>query len=211
MNIRKSRDNMINNQIRACNINDPYIINTFKAIPREYFVPSFFYSLAFSDTMIPLSCNEYMLTPIIEAKMLQILSPKSHEIILEIGTGSGFFTALLAYNCKHVYSIEIFDKLKKYAEKKLLYLNFKNITLELGNASIGWYKNHPYDKIIITAALPSLSDSFKTLLNVNGEIIAPLGNHKIMSIYKILRNPNGEWENIPIFETFLPYIKNILE
>lgn len=211
MNTEQARTNMIKQQVKTWNVNDPYIIETLEAIPRENFVPERFQSLAYSDMMIPLAHQQCMLSPKLEAKMLQLAAPKVQERILEIGTGSGFFTALLAHNCEHVFSVELYDDLMLDAAEGIFRSGIKNITLEVGNATEGWEKHQPYDVIVITGALPFLPDVFKSIVDPRGRIIAILGDAPNMEVCKIERDDHGEWQNTPMFETVVPPLEGALQ
>jgi protein-L-isoaspartate(D-aspartate) O-methyltransferase len=117
MNIEQARFNMIEQQIRTWNVLDQEVLDLLMVVRREEFVPAPYKNLAFVDTEIPLPGGENMLTPKMEARLLQEMSVKKHENVLEIGTGSGYMAALLAYRGRHVTSIEIVPELKTLAER----------------------------------------------------------------------------------------------
>ncbi|MDR9437664.1 MAG: protein-L-isoaspartate O-methyltransferase, partial [Thiohalophilus sp.] len=156
MNFEQARLNMIEQQIRPWEVLDQQVLDLLIEVPREDFVPPEFRKLAFTDMNIPLGHDEVMMSPKFEARMLQGLTVRPDDTILEVGTGSGYVTALLARLGKHVYSVDLHGDFVEAAQAKLNAHNIHNVTLDVGDAAHGWDKHAPYDVICITGSLPIL-------------------------------------------------------
>jgi protein-L-isoaspartate(D-aspartate) O-methyltransferase len=214
-NIEKARFNMIQQQIRPAEVLDQRVLDTINRIPREDFVPAAFRELAFADTNIPLSRTrepgKLMMKPIMEARLLQALNVQPGDKILEVGTGSGYFTALLATLGGHVHSVEIDAELLGQAQAKLAAHNITNVSLLEGDAAQGWSQNNPYDVIAITGSLPILPDSFKQALNIGGRLVAIVGTSPVMEALLIMRIAEDQWATEVLFETDFPSLENALQ
>ncbi len=211
MNFETARHNMIEQQIRPWNVLDFAVLNLLDQIHREDFVPAAYKNMAFSDFEIPLGNGEHMLAPRIEARLLQELNVQPHETVLEIGTGSGYMTALLAQLALRVFSVEIDPDLSTEAGRKLASHDISNVTLEVGDAANGWDNHAPYDVIILTGSVPKLSEKFKQSLNVNGRLLAVVGDAPTMEVQRITRISNTEFKRENLFETVIPALKNAPE
>ena len=208
LNIEQARFNMIEQQIRPWEVLDQRILDVMMNTPRETLVPDGYESLAFADVDIPLPHGETMLTPKVVARMLQALDPQPGDKALEVGTGTGYVTALLARICSHVYSVEIHPDLLEIAQQNLANLNFDNITFEQGDASQGWDRHQLYDAIIITGSLPVLPESFQHSLNRGGALVAIVGTAPIMEVILIKRISDHEWSREVLFETEAKPLQN---
>jgi protein-L-isoaspartate(D-aspartate) O-methyltransferase len=201
MNIEQARFNMIEQQIRPWDVLDQEVLNLLQVVKREDFVPAVYKNLAFVDSEIPLPGGENMFTPKLEARLLQEVGVKKHENVLEIGTGSGYMAALLAYKGRHVTSVEIDSGLKELAEKNLAANGVSNVTVELGNGAQGWSKGAPYDVIVISGALPVLPDAFLQQVKVGGRIVAIIGEAPFMTAQLITRVSDSAYDTRALFET----------
>lgn len=201
MNVEQARFNMIEQQIRTWNVLDDAVLDRLKDVKREEYVPASAKSLAFVDMEIPLGDGQVMLQPKLEARLLQDLAIKPTEKVLEIGTGTGYLTALLASFAKHVYSVEINPARKEIAAENLTRHNIRNVTLHVGDGSTGWDKAAPYDVIVITGSLPFLPDSFRKQLAVGGRIFAILGDAPVMEATLITRVGSDTFTERKLFET----------
>lgn len=200
---------MIEQQIRPAEVLDPRVLDVISNTHREDFVPEDYRSLAFCDTCIPLSNDQEMLKPILEARVLQALSIQKTDKVLEIGTGSGYFTALLAKLAKEVITIEIVPELSQAAEAKLAQHNLTdNITVVVGDAAEGWAERAPYDVIAVTGSMPILSDSLQTQLSIGGRLLAIVGIEPAMSVLLITRIGEDQWSEEVLFETVVSALKN---
>ncbi|MEJ2052295.1 MAG: protein-L-isoaspartate O-methyltransferase [Calditrichaceae bacterium] len=208
MNLEQARYNMIEQQIRPWEVLDQKVLDMLTQVPREEFVPDSYRNLAFTDIGIPLDHGQSMLPPKIEARMLQALEIKPQDDILQIGTGSGYVTALLASLGGHVTSVDIHEDLQAKAEQKLTDNNIHNITMECGDGSRGWNPNRTYDVIAIMGSLPVLPESFQLSLNKGGRLFAFVGDSPIMEAVLITRVGDNEWSHEVLFETDVPVLEN---
>ena len=208
MNLDQARYNMIEQQIRPWEVLDQRVLDLLSTVPREDFVPPAYRNLAFTDTNIPLGDGQVMMSPKVEARILQSLNLQDNETVLEIGTGSGFVTALLANLAKHVVSVDINPEMTRQAGEKLAAHGISNVTLETGDAARGWAAHARYDAIVITGSLPILPDNFKQALTIGGRLLAIIGDSPAMEVLLITRVGETEWAQESLFETDLPALIN---
>ncbi len=208
MDFERARFNMVEQQIRPWEVLDQGVLDLLFKVKREDYVPAAYRNLALADLEIPLGHGEKMLTPKIEARLLQELHVRPTDKVLEVGTGSGYFTALLASLAKHVFSVEIIPEFKMAAEKKLAAHGFKNVTLEVGDAARGWPRHAPYDVIVITGSLPVLSDAFIQSLATGGRLAAFVGVPPVMEAKLVRLVEPGVTEIRDLFETQVKALTN---
>jgi len=211
MNFETARFNMVQQQIRTWDVLDPRVLDLVGKMPREDFAPPAYRKLAFVDMNIPLGHGQVMMAPKVEARLLQELEISPEDKILEVGTGSGYMTALLAAFGAHVHSVEIIPEFSTQAAAKLAAHQISNITLEVDDAARGWGRHGPYDVIAITGSLPILPDSFRNSLKVGGRLIAIVGQSPVMEAKLIRRVSQTSWSEASLFETSLPPLRNALE
>ena len=207
-NLEQARFNMIEQQIRPAEVLDQHVLSTIANTPREAFVPTNYQGLAFSDINIPLSKGQVMMKPIMEARLLQALNIQPTDSILEIGTGSGYFTALLAKLGGRVQSVEIDTSIMDAAQHKLDALGIENVILTHGDASHGWDQGGPFDVIAITGSLPILPDSFQQQLTIGGRMVAIVGQSPVMQVQLITRIAETQWSTECLYETDFPALIN---
>lgn len=203
--------NMIKQQLRTGDILDESILNLYHQIPRHEFVPEEFVHFAYSDMQIPLAHDQRMLTPLEEGKILQNLALTGNEVVLEVGTGSGFFTALLSRLAKKVISIDYFADLTDDAAKKLAQYQCDNVQLITGDACRGWLEMAPYNVIVFTGALESLTETHRLQLLPGGRLFAIVGKEPIMQGQLHHLNHEGNWSEAVLFETEIPLLINKLK
>lgn len=201
MNIEQTRFNMVAQQIRTWYVLDDNVLDLLYKLKREEFVPAESRAMAFVDMEIPLGHDQVMLTPKMEARILQELHIKKTDKLLEVGSGSGYMTALLADRGAHVYSVEIIPELKTMAENNLKAHNITNVTVEQGDAARGWAKHEPYDVIVLTASTPVLPDAFQNSLNPGGRLFAITGEDPVMEAVLVTCTAPGEFTTTTLFET----------
>ncbi|SEP90426.1 protein-L-isoaspartate O-methyltransferase family protein [Nitrosomonas ureae] len=207
MDLEQTRFNMVVQQIRTWYVLDDTVLDLLYKIKREEFVPAENLAMAFVDMEIPLGFGQVMLTPKMEARILQELHIRKTDKIFEVGSGSGYMTALLADKGAHVYSVEIIPELKTMAEKNLKAHGITNVTLEQGDAARGWPQHKPYDVIVLTASTPVLPDAFKNSLNPGGRLFAIVGEDPVMEALLITCVVPGEFTTTTLFETStVPFI-----
>lgn len=211
MNIEQARFNMVEQQIRTWDVLDQQVLDLMAEVPREDFVPAAYRNLAFADTCIPLGHGQSMMAPRVEARMLQALQVERDHRILEVGTGSGFVTALLARLGGHVTSVEIIDSLSSSAQAKLDAHGIENVDLYTGDASHGWERAAPYDIIAVTGSLPVPEDSFQNSLAVGGRLFVVVGREPAMRALLITRSSESQWASECLFETVLPPLAGVQE
>ena len=212
-NLEKARFNMVQQQIRPWSraIPSDSILNLMSHIPREDFVPAKYRNLAFCDTETPIGFDQVMMNPKIEAGLLQALDIKSNETVLEVGTGSGYLTALLAGLARHVVTVEIVPELKEQAEAKFKTHGIVNVSCECGDASNGWPQNGPYDVIVITGSVPLMLHDFKESLNIGGRLFVVVGDGHAMSAELIRCTGKNQFTQQSLFETELAPLSNIAQ
>lgn len=208
-NTQQARQNVIDSQIRPWGGLNYIANNALRDIPRESFVPEAYKNLAFADIEIPLNDKTKMLSPKIEGRLLDALNIKKNENVLEIGTGSGYLTAVVAKLCKSITSVEIDEALSNSAKEKLNALNIDNVKLKVGDASEGWQSNSFFDVVIVGSAVPKITGRYFHLLNVNGRIFVVEGRGNAMSAKLITRINEHEWDTQSLFETHLDTMQGL--
>lgn len=208
IDVERARFNMVEQQIRTWEVLDQAVLDLLFAIRREEFVPAQYRSLAFVDMEIPLGHGEKMLAPKLEARMLQELAIKPNDRVLEVGTGSGYMTALLAKRGAHVYSVEIVPECSRQAAARLGAHDINNVTLEIGDGARGWSKHAPYDAIVLTGSVPVLVDEFTRCLNPGGRLLAVVGEAPVMEARLVTCAASGTCSEVGLFETCIPMLRN---
>lgn len=208
IDIERARFNMVEQQVRTWEVLDEKVLDLFRTIPREEFVPKHLRKLAFADMQLPLPHGQFMMEPKIEAKVLQALAIEPDDQILEIGTGSGFLTACLARLGKHVTSVEIQPELHEQAAQTLKAQGFDNVKLLQGDAAAGWNDGRRYDVIAVTGSLPELHRGFHDSLAVGGRMFVVVGEAPVMEGLLITRVSEDQWASESILETVLPPLIN---
>ena len=198
--------NMIKQQVQTWGVNDETILNLLEQIPRDHFTPQEYRSLAYADIQVPLAHGEYMLSPQIEAKSLSLLGVQPGDSVLEIGTGSGYFTALLARLANTVTTVDYYEDFPRKARQKHKALGIYNIRYECGNAAYGLSKYAPYDVIVLTGGLYQLPRSLKKELKPGGRLFAFIGQPPAMEGSVITRTAENAFTSKTYFETVVPYL-----
>jgi len=210
MNIEQARFNMIEQQIRPWDVLNQEVLDLLQVVRREQFVPAAYQSLAFADCEIPLPCGASMLTPKFEARILQEAAVRKHETVLEIGAGSGYMAALLAYMGRQVTTVEIEPELRTLAQQNLAAAGIGNVEVALGNGAQGWPQNGTasYDVIVISGSLPVLPERFLQQLKVGGRLLAVLGEEPVMSAQLITRTSATALSTLKLFETAIKPLRD---
>lgn len=207
MNLEQARFNMIEQQIRPWDVLDVRVLDLLKLVRREQFVPAASKTLAFVDTEIPLGYGAQMWQPKIEARVLQALDIQTGDSVLEVGTGSGYLTALLAKLACQVTSVEIQPELHAIALRNLVAHHIENVTLQVGDAAQGWGDSE-YDVIVLTGSVPLLPDSYKQQLKIGGRLFAVIGDAPAMQAQLITRKTAEAFVTKTLFETDVAPLKN---
>lgn len=205
-NLEQARFNMIEQQIRPCDVLEARILELLHHVRREHFVPEGKRAMAFMDMEIPLGFGVSMWQPKLEARVLQELHIGPNDRVLEVGTGSGYLTALLSALAGHVTSVEIVPELSEMAKAHLQPFHRENITLEVGDASRGWGEG--YDAIVLTGSTPVLPVAFQNSLNMGGRLFAIVGDAPVMEAKLITRVAPDTYEVVNIMETSAAPLQN---
>lgn len=208
-NVETARSNMIEQQIRTWDVLDQRVLELLRRVRREQFVPTARQAMSFMDVEIPLGHGAFMWQPKVEARVLQALKVKSTEEVLEVGSGSGYFAALLSRLARHVTTVEIVPELQAFAAKNLEAHQMTNVAVELGDAARGW--TGVYDVIVLTGSVPVLPDAFKNSLKPGGRLFAIVGDAPAMQAKLVTREPSGAFVNANLFETNIAPLQNALQ
>lgn len=204
MDIEQARLNMIEQQIRTWEVLDQDVLDLLNEIHREEFIPESYRDLAFADIRIPLGHEQTTMTPKVEARLLQSLQIDSGQSVLEIGTGCGYLTTLMAKSAKAVKSIDIFPDFIDSAKSKIEKTDLNNIELESTDAYALLDQSSKYDIIVFTASLPIMDDRFLKLLNNGGRMFVIVGESPAMEARIITKQDESSHSHESLFETDLP-------
>ncbi len=200
MNYDKARFNMVEQQIRPWDVLDTDVLDLLFKVRREDFVPAEYRDLAFADIEVPLGNGYAMWTPKVEARVLQDLGLRAGESVLEIGTGSGYFTALLRSRGSFVTSVEIDAALASSARARLAAQGFGDVTVEVGDGARGFGRD-TYDAIVLTGSTPLLDEAWFAQLNPGGRIFAIVGDAPAMTAQVVRWTAPGARTVRTLFET----------
>jgi len=208
MNFEQARSNMVEQQIRTWEVLDQAVLDLLYAVPREDFVPPPYRTLAFTDMEIPIGEAEKMMAPKLEARTVQAVAPRKSERVLEVGTGSGYLTALLAHRAAHVHSVEIRPALAAFGRANLERHGADNVTLETGDAARGWPTRAPYDVIVLTGSTPVLPKALLEQLSPGGRLFAVVGEGPVMVARLVTCSAPGALRSVELFDTLLAPLAN---
>lgn len=211
MDYEQTRHLMIEQQIRPWEVLDPTVLDLLTRVKREDFVPAVYRSLAFVDMAIPLGNGDAMWEPKLEGRVLQILALKRSDRVLEVGTGSGYLTALLAALAAQVISVEIDPALKDEAEKRLKAHGIDNVTLKTGDAARDWDADGKFDAIVLTGSTPVLPEAYLGRLNPGGRLFAIVGEGNVMTATLVTCPAPGNCRRAGLFETRVKALAHALE
>jgi protein-L-isoaspartate(D-aspartate) O-methyltransferase len=208
MNFEKARFNMVEQQIRPWEVLDPGVLGLLFEVKRELFVPQAHASLAFADMEIPIGHGEAMMQPKVEARILQELAVRPEESVYEVGTGSGYLTALLARQARHVTSAEIHADLHESARASLARAGIGNVTLLVGDSARAPLGESAWDVIVLTGSTPELPQAFLERLTPGGRLFAVVGDEPVMKAVVVTRGAGGSLRQAEVFETLLKPLVN---
>jgi protein-L-isoaspartate(D-aspartate) O-methyltransferase len=194
-------------RLRRNGITDQKVLGAIESVPRDVFVPADSQDNAYSERALPIDCGQTISAPVIVGMMTAALDIGDRDRILEIGTGSGYQTAVLAKLARRVYTIDRFRTLVQSAESRFRTLRISNVTTLVGDGMKGWPEQAPFDKIIITAAGDRVPDALLRQVRLGGIIVAPVGPHDgIQKLVKMTRTPEGFDETTLADVRFVPLI-----
>lgn len=189
MDFNRAREVLV--ESLSSEIKDKRVLRAFASVPREFFVPDNLRQLAYDDRPLTIGHGQTISQPYIVALMTAALELTGEEKVLEIGTGSGYQSAILAQLCRTVYSVERIPELADSARALLDDLGYKNIHIKMAGDELGWPENAPYDAIMVTAGAPALHDSLIAQLKVGGRMVIPVGSRWEQDLLKITRGQFG--------------------
>ena len=208
----KNNDDLIQ-ELKENGITDKDILTAIKKVPRELFVNEISNQWAYENKPLPVECGQTISQPYVVAYMIQCLKIKKADKILEIGTGTGYQTAIIAHLCQKIYTIEIFNKLFQHAKTNINKLKIKNVIYKLGNGVNGWEEKILFDNIIVSAASKEITLKLINNLKINGNLIFPkkypLANQKLILINKTGENSFIQKELLDV--KFVPLLNNNVE
>jgi protein-L-isoaspartate(D-aspartate) O-methyltransferase len=178
---------MVQEQIIARGINDTRVIAALRKVPRHFFVDPGIVNRAYHDSALPIGDKQTLSQPYMAARMTEALGLIGNEKVLEVGTGSGYQTALLAELCFNVFSVEKIRALSRKARTLLDRLEYQNIALHVGDGTIGWSEHAPYDAIIVTAGAPSAPKPLLEQLADGGRLVIPVGDEQGQTLLRVTR------------------------
>lgn len=197
------RAEMVSWQLQARGITDPAVIRAMLEVPRHRFLPTDCPHLAYADAPLPIGSNQTISQPYIVAHMLSAAQILPSDTVLEVGTGSGYATAILSRMATTVYSIEIIPDLAKMARETLGRLNYRNLHIQLGDGYWGLPQHAPYDRILVWAAVPYVPQALLEQLAMYGKLVIPVGVNR-QEIQVITKRPEGIETQTTIAATFVP-------
>lgn len=183
-----ARFKMVEEKIAMRGIKDRRVLRAMEKVPRHFFVDEALIPQAYNDHPLPIGENQTISQPYIVALMLEALEFKGNEKVLEVGTGSGYQTVLLAELAGMVFSVERIASLIEKANKRLEFLGYKNIKIKLNDGSCGWEEEKPFDRIIVSAAAPSIPEPYLEQLNDNGILVIPVGVEDTQTLLKVKKS-----------------------
>lgn len=209
MDFKLARHNMVQQQVRPWDVLDPKVLALLESVPRERFVLEPFRQLAYCDSMLPIGHHQVTLTPKIIGRILQILKIKPEHIVLEIGTGTGYLTALLARQAKKVISYERIPELSHKASELLQSLQINNVQLKIGDGLLGFAEAAPFDAIVLTGSVFHIPKVITEQLTTKGRLFAVVeASATLMTAFLVTRLGTERWMEQSLFETVIPPLIN---
>ena len=206
-------------EIRERGIDDLEILHLFDRVPRHAFLPQAMWPRAYEDAPIPIGFGQTASQPSLQALYLSILKPRDDDVVLEIGTGSGYLTALLAFTSDRVYSVERIRELSARARRVLDNLRLKNVALMVGDGTIGWKRYAPFDVVVVSAASPSIPPALVDQLSEDGRMLIPVGTRDSQKLVHVCREDGqvkeetiqGECRFVPLLGRFAWAVEDLEE
>lgn len=211
MDFEQARFNMIEQQIRPWDVLDPEVLQLLSLVRREDFVPPALRQLAFSDTELPLDKGRRMLAPRVEARLLQELQIKPGERVLELGTGAGYLTALLAHQAAELISVDSDAGLQEQARAALRRTGLARVELVHGDPAAGFAARGPYDAIVLTGSVPVLPVGLLAQLKIGGRLLAIVGEEPVMCAVLLRQVAPGQVARSELFDTVAARLPGVAE
>ncbi len=196
--------------LRSGGVTEAAVLNAIEATPRDSFVPQLFQERAWEDSALPIACGQTISQPLIVGLMTQALGLKGRHRVLEIGTGSGYQTAVLARIARYVYTVERYRTLLGEAETRLKALGLGNIISRFGDGSEGWPEQAPFDRILVTAAAPEEPRKLLAQLKPQGVLVAPVGRGAVQSLRRYVGDGKGAFVKEELGDVrFVPLLSGV--
>ncbi|MGI6460076.1 MAG: protein-L-isoaspartate(D-aspartate) O-methyltransferase [Candidatus Hydrogenedentales bacterium] len=203
----EERDAMVRHHIAGRGVTDPRVLAAMRRVLRHKFVPRDKANCAYEDRPLEIGSGQTISQPYIVAKMTEMLELTPQSRVLEIGTGSGYQAAVLAELAAEVISVERFPHLAEEARMALESLEYDNVTVVIGDGTLGWPDRAPYDGIIVTAAAPAMPPSLQSQLAPGGRLVCPVGSRELQQLKVLVRGPSGRFrESDSIRCMFVPLV-----
>jgi protein-L-isoaspartate(D-aspartate) O-methyltransferase len=180
--------------LRSQGVTDPKVLGAVEKTPRDLFVPELFQDRSWEDSALPIACGQTISQPFIVGLMTQALRVEPRSRVLEIGTGSGYQTAVLSRLCRFVYSVERYRTLMGEAEARLKQLGVTNVFTRFGDGGEGWPEQAPFDRILVTAAAPDEPKTLLSQLKPNGILVAPVGKGPVQQLKRYIADGKGGFQ-----------------
>jgi protein-L-isoaspartate(D-aspartate) O-methyltransferase len=202
-----ARQRMVRDQIEARGVRDPRVLDAMRRVPRHLFVPDAVRAIAYEDHPLPIGYDQTISQPFIVAWMTEALQVTPQSRVLEIGTGSGYQTAVLAQIVAEVYTIEIVAPLAQSARRTLEALGHTNVHVRHGDGYVGWPEHAPFDAVIVTAAPERVPQPLIDQLRMGGRLVVPVGGSNIQQMTVITKGPNGVTRDERMPVRFVPLVR----
>lgn len=200
------RDRMVEEQLVARGIRDSRVLSAMRKVPRHRFLGPLYEDRAYDDHALPIGEGQTISQPFMVALMTELLEIRPEDRVLEIGTGSGYQTAILAELCRWVYSVERVETLAAAAGRLLDDLGYVNCAIRVGDGSQGWKEHAPYDGVLVTAGAPGIPPSLVDQLVLGGRLVIPVGDRTAQILYRVVKEPGGIRREATTGCVFVPLI-----
>lgn len=208
LDFERARFNMVEQQVRTWDVLDARVLAALREVRREDFVPQRYRKLAFADVALPLENGDSMMKPVVEGRTLQGLDVQPGDAVLEVGTGSGFLTACLAWLGREVTSVEVHAATAERARARLTAAGRANARVETADAMLDFEPGLEFDCVCATGAVYEIPEKFKRWLRVGGRLFAVRGEAPAMQAVLVTRTGENDFRELPLFETELAYLIN---
>jgi protein-L-isoaspartate(D-aspartate) O-methyltransferase len=196
--------------LRSQGVTDPNVLGALEQTPRDLFVPDLFQDRTWEDSALPIACGQTISQPFIVGLMTQALTLEPRSRVLEIGTGSGYQTAVLARLARYVYTVERYRTLMGEAEKRFKALDLTNIITRFGDGAEGWRDQAPFDRILVTAAAPGEPRELLSQLKPSGVLVAPVGRGPVQSLMRYAGDGKGDFKVETLCDVrFVPLLEGV--
>lgn len=209
MNVEQARFNMIEQQIRPAGVLDTSILDLLGVVRREDFVPEAYRSLAFMDTEIPLPDGQAMLSPKIEARLVESLDLNKQDHVLVVGAGTGYITALIAHKARRVVALESRPALVAMAKLNLGRAGIGTAQVVQADGLLGYAPQAPYSAILLTGSVHEVPDALLAQLKPGGRLLAVVGREPVMQAWLIRKSPEGHLSRQALFDTVTPPLDGV--